>query len=145
MLTRNICLSIIKDLAKRLKLNAKINDTSNYEYNSFTICDVSKVYLKSEILGIIYDVFDKYQKVLPIEGLMRSANFKAKDLTLDLGLNTKLSNYCSHIGAMLYDEFYAGNNDASCITVDISHVTIDAYHTTGSITVSVSANKDFKG
>lgn len=139
--TQNICLSMIKALTKKFGLQSKIIDNSNYEYNIFTICAASNVYLKSDILHVIYDTFNKYQKLLPIE-TMYTANFKGKDATLNLGLDTQIQNYYTHVGGMLYDESYVRNEENGfCLIIDISHIITDIHSNNGSLVISIRANK----
>lgn len=140
--TRNICSSVINAIAKKLKMDSKeAKDKSTSEYNVLIMCSASSSYLNYDLLHAVFSVLKAYQKQLAIDTHCK-ADCDYCDTELGLGVNTQLCSYNMHVGGMLYDDAYARNqHDGFCLVVDVSHTITCLCENTGSLLISVRANK----
>lgn len=140
--TENICLSILKAIAQKLKLNTnKIVNNSHNTCNVLIMCGTSSCYTETDLEHAILSVLASYQKQLVIE-TQCTANCKSYDVAVELGVNTQSYSYVTHASGMLYDELYAKNqHDGFCLVIDVHHTVTDMCDGIGSLLISISANK----
>lgn len=140
--TENICLSILKAIAQKLKFNTnKIVNNSPSTTNVLIMSGVSRCYTETDLVHAILSVLNSYQKHLLID-TQCTVNCKSYDVAVGLGVNTQSYSYVTHVGGMLYDELYAKNqHDGFCLVIDVHHTVTDICDGIGSLLISVSANK----